>query len=308
MTTSAGRSTWSTWRVTAGPSCTGSTCRERYIISVTDSAGRPVPDAVVAVSADGQLLQEGRTYADGRTLFFPGALPVPDAVSFFDVSVEKDGVIQTLEFPREEESEWQVTLNGESGHQAGVPLDVLFLLDSTGSMADEIDQIKSTLLSIAARVSDLPSQPDLRFGMVSYRDRGDDYVTRLFDFDSNVGRFSGTIRGVEAEDGGDEPESLNEALHVAIQRPEWRTGDAIRLVFLLADAPPHLDYQDDYDYAVEMVEARKRGIKVFLGGVQRPERAGGVHLPADSAAHHGPLYLPALSRLRRRPGHHPQRA
>ena len=236
---------------------------ERYIISVTDSAGRPVPNAVVAVSADGELLQEGQTYADGRTLFFPNALQLVDAITSFDVSVEKNGVSSSLEFDRGEGREWQVTLDVGSGYETGVPLDALFLLDSTGSMADEIDQIKRTLLSISARVSDLPSQPDLRFGMVSYRDRGDDYVTRLFDFDDDVGRFSDTIRGVVADGGGDEPEALNEALHMAIQRPEWRADDAVRLVFLLADAPPHLDYQDDYDYAVEMVEARKRGIKVF---------------------------------------------
>ena len=83
---------------------------------------------------------------------------------------------------------------------------MLFLLDSTGSMADEIDQIKRTLLSISARVSGLPSQPDLRFGMVSYRDRGDEYVTRLFEFDADVGRFANTIRNVVADGGGDEPD------------------------------------------------------------------------------------------------------
>ena len=236
---------------------------ERYIISVTDRAGRPVSNAVVAVSADGQLLSEAQTYADGRTLFFPGAQWLADTVSVFDVLVEKNGVSRSLEFELGEGREWQVTLDVGSSLDTGVPLDVLFLLDSTGSMADEIDQIKRTLLSISARVSDLPSQPDLRFGMVSYRDREDEYVTRLFDFDADVGRFANTIRNVVADGGGDEPESLNEALHMAIQRLKWRTGDSIRLVFLLADAPPHLDYEDDYDYAVEMVEAKKRGIKIF---------------------------------------------
>ena len=236
---------------------------ERYVISVTDRVGRPVSNAVVAVSADGQLLSKGQTYSDGRTLFFPDAQWLADTVIAFDVLVEKNGVSRSLEFGRGKGSEWQVTLDVGSDHDTGVPLDVLFLLDSTGSMADEIDQIKRTLLSISARVSDLPSHPDLRFGMVSYRDREDEYVTRLFDFDADVGRFANTIRNVVADGGGDEPESLNEALHVAIQRPEWRTGDAIRLVFLLADAPPHLDYADDYNYAVEMIEARNRGIKIF---------------------------------------------
>ena len=42
----------------------------------------------------------------------------------------------------------------------------------------------------------------------------------------------------------------------------WRT-DAIRLIFLVADAPPHLDYPQDEDYLAEMVLARAKGIKIF---------------------------------------------
>ena len=241
---------------------------ERYIITVLDNSGRPVPNALVRITADGDDLFQGLTYANGQTLFFPKASALDIEVESLQVFAEKYGVSQAKEFSRGGETGWQLTLNVDTSYKGGLHLDVLhldvlFLLDSTGSMADEIDQIKTTLLSISARISDLPSQPDLRFGMVSYRDRGDAYVTCVFDFDDDVSRFSNTIRGVRADGGGDGPESLNEALHVAIHRPEWRTGDAVRLVFLLADAPPHLDYEDDFDYAVEMIEARRRGIKVF---------------------------------------------
>ena len=156
-----------------------------------------------------------------------------------------------------------MTLELDQAATEGVPLDILFLLDSTGSMADEIDQIKATLLSISSRISDLPSQPDLRFGMVAYRDRGDAFVTRVYDFEPDPRRFVETIRGVVAHGGDDYPESLNEALHVAVHEPEWRPGDAIRLMFLIADAPPHLDYQDDYSYADDMIEAHRQGIKTF---------------------------------------------
>ena len=236
---------------------------ERYIITVRGGDGRPLPNALVRVASGEDTLFQGFTYANGQTLFFPRALPETGGAESFRVSVEKDGVSHSLDFPRGAETDWELTLDATASYDGGVPLDVLFLLDSTGSMADEIDRIKDTLLSISARISDLPSQPDLRLGMVSYRDRGDDYITRVFDFDANARRFSDTIRSVQADGGGDEPESLNEALHVALNEPDWRTGDAIRLVFLLADAPPHLDYPQDYDYAEEMVEARKRGIKIF---------------------------------------------
>ena len=67
---------------------------------------------------------------------------------------------------------------------------------------------------------------------------------------------------MKADGGGDYPESLNQALHEAVNDMRWR-DDAIRLVFLVADAPPHLDYPQDEDYAVEMVRARQKGIKIF---------------------------------------------
>ena len=247
----------------AGPTIHDVDISERYIITVSDSAAETVPNAEVRVSSGDAVLFEGRTYANGQTLFFPLAFAASEAAESFTLSVEKDGATQQLEFVRGENRDWDVTLELEQAATEGVPLDILFLLDSTGSMADEIDQIKATLLSISSRISDLPSQPDLRFGMVAYRDRGDAFVTRVYDFEPDPRRFVETIRGVVAHGGDDYPESLNEALHVAVHEPEWRPGDAIRLMFLIADAPPHLDYQDDYSYADDMIEAHRQGIKTF---------------------------------------------
>ncbi len=246
-----------------GPTIHDVDISERYIVTVSDSAGETVPNAEVRVSSGDAVLFEGRTYANGQTLFFPLAFAASEGAESFTLSVEKDGATQQLEFVRGENRDWDVTLELDQAATEGVPLDILFLLDSTGSMADEIDQIKATLLSISSRISDLPSQPDLRFGMVAYRDRGDAFVTRVYDFEPDPRRFVETIRGVVAHGGDDYPESLNEALHVAVHEPEWRPGDAIRLMFLIADAPPHLDYQDDYSYADDMIEAHRQGIKTF---------------------------------------------
>lgn len=236
---------------------------ERYIIAVSNAAGHPVPNAIVRVTFDGLHLFEGLTYANGQTLFFPKTAKESADAQVFSVLVEKSGVGQSVEFKRGESSIWDIRLVLEDQPLERVPLDVLFLLDATGSMADEINQIKSTLLSISHRISDLPSQPELRFGMVTYRDRGDLFITRTYPFEQDIMDFVRSIQGVVADGGGDEPESLNEAMHVAINQMDWRLGEAIRLVFLIADAPPHLDYEQDYDYAKEMVRANQQGIKVF---------------------------------------------
>ena len=230
----------------------------RFIITVSDARGTPIPGATVSVSQDQEELASGVTYANGQTIFHPEG----QLAGSYTVAVSRDGAEFEKVFTTED-SEWRITLVDEYARPEVLALDVLFLLDATGSMSDEIHQIKATLLSIADQVKSLQNSADLRFGMVAYRDREDDYVTRVYDFDDDISRFSQAVADVEADGGGDTPESLNEALHVALNRPDWRGDDAIKLVFLVADAPPHLDYAQDYDYAEEMVRAREQGIKIF---------------------------------------------
>ena len=234
----------------------------RYSIRVTDGFGRPLANAKVVVSAGDEELWDGVTYGDGETYFYPLAL-FPQVISdLYGVRAELDGRVGFAKFASGSDGVEVVLEEGRTWN-VGVPLDVLFLVDSTGSMADEIKRIKETLVSISERIDALPSRPDLRFGMVVYRDRGDDYVTRTFGFTRGVLGFVRDVRRVSAEGGGDYPESLNEALHVVVGELDWRLGEGARLVFMFADAPPHLDYSQDYDYSEEMRIAHRRGIKIF---------------------------------------------
>jgi hypothetical protein len=54
----------------------------------------------------------------------------------------------------------------------------------------------------------------------------------------------------------------------------WNGGDAVRLTFLVADAPPHLDYNNDYRYTDELVQAVKKGIKVYAIGASGLDKQG----------------------------------
>lgn len=230
----------------------------RTTLTLTQQDNLPVHDASVTISVHGQQVFHGRTYADGTLMFFPKERPQDG----FDVEIATDPphIFKSLQLPADMQNLF--VLANQPRRPEKQPLDVLFLIDSTGSMADEIHRIKATLLSIAESISTLPSQPDLRFAMVAYRDRGDDYVTRTFDFEPDPEKFLSTIQHLQAQAGGDYPESLNEALHAAVNDVHWRETNTVRIIFLIADAPPHLDYQQDHSYAKEMVTAREKGIKV----------------------------------------------
>ncbi len=247
---------------------------ERYVIEVIDEQGRPVLGANVRVFLPGQERQEvynARTYATGQILFHPLALDEPvEQVDRFTVEVQKDNVLQQFSLTRFNAQaatsftdRWTVTLDLQQQQLESLNLDVLFLIDATGSMADEINKIQSTIFDVSARIDALPETPNVRYGMVTYRDRGDNYVTRSYEFTPDVRDFAQNLNTVFADGGGDYPESFNEALHDALYSVEWRGGDTVQLIFLVADAPPHLDYAQDYDYAVEMETAARRGIKIF---------------------------------------------
>jgi Mg-chelatase subunit ChlD len=142
-------------------------------------------------------------------------------------------------------------------------LDVVFCVDTTGSMSDEIGVVKRKMREMVANIAVGDPTPDVRFGLVIYRDRGDEYVTKRYDLTSDIDAVVEYINGIQATGGNDYPESMNEALHVAVQEMNWDPGAGVgRSIFLIADAPPHLDYENDYDYRDEATEALGKGIVI----------------------------------------------
>src|SRR5204862_2016882 len=118
---------------------------------------------------------------------------------------------------------------------ANVPrIDVAFALDTTGSMGDEIDVVKEKIVAIARNVSAGQPRPDVRFGIVAFRDRGDAYVTKAFPFSREIADVQKTLRSLDAEGGGDEPESVAEGLYAAVHELQWDfSKSTARLIFLV---------------------------------------------------------------------------
>jgi len=147
-----------------------------------------------------------------------------------------------------------------------VRMDVVICLDSTGSMDDEIDVVKAKLKRMVTQIADGQPKPEVRFGIVTYRDRGDAYVTRKFPLSEDIAKIKNDIDSISAGGGGDGPESVNEALHVAVEEMNWDTTSGVsRLIFLIGDAPPHY-YADDYNYQDEIVAAITRRIVIHTIG------------------------------------------
>jgi hypothetical protein len=169
--------------------------------------------------------------------------------------------------------------SGQAGAKAvtGNPVvEVAFVLDTTGSMGPLIEAAKRKIWSIATAIVDANPDAEIRMGLVAYRDIGDDYVTKTFELTTDIQDLYANLLELRARGGGDWPESVNEALHVAVTKLSWTQGSEIcRIMFLVGDAPPHMDYAQDVKYPEVLRTARERGIvvnAVQAGGARDTER------------------------------------
>src|SRR5260221_4175059 len=121
----------------------------------------------------------------------------------------------------------------KSGHR----IDIVFAIDTTGSMGGLIDGAKRTVWSIAKHVGEVDKDADLHVGLVAYRDLGDEYVTKDFALTSDLDAVFTELSGYQAAGGGDIPEDVDAGLFDAVHKMQWRDG-AKKMIFLVGDAPP----------------------------------------------------------------------
>jgi len=142
-------------------------------------------------------------------------------------------------------------------------IEVVFVLDTTGSMSGLIQSAKDNIWSIASSMASAESAPIIKMGLVAYRDRGDDYVTKVVDLNDDLDTNYGKLMSFTANGGGDSPESVNKGLYDAVTDMSWsQDSDTYRVIFLVGDAAPHTDYQDEMQFP-EIVElAKSKGITI----------------------------------------------
>ena len=119
----------------------------------------------------------------------------------------------------------------------GHAVDVVFAIDTTGSMGGLLDGAKRTVWSIANHIHDIDRQADLRVGLVAYRDVSDDYVTKDFPLTGDLDAMFVELSTYQAAGGGDIPEDVDAALYDAVHKMTWRQN-ATKLIFIVGDAPP----------------------------------------------------------------------
>lgn len=119
-------------------------------------------------------------------------------------------------------------------------LDLAFVIDVTGSMSDELSYLQDEIDSISAQVANLFPDIKQRYSLIIYRDEGDEFVTKKFDFTDELAQFQKDLNRQNSAGGGDYPEAMDQALEKSLHL-QWGGNNSAKLLFLVADAPPHDD-------------------------------------------------------------------
>lgn len=142
-------------------------------------------------------------------------------------------------------------------------IEVVFVLDTTSSMSGLIQAAKEKIWSIANTMAQARQNPEIKMGLVAFRDRGDTYVTQVLNLSSDLDSMYAKLMDFKAQGGGDTPESVNQALYDAVTRVSWsQDSDVYKVVFLIGDAPPHMDYSNEVQFPQTLEMAKQKGIVV----------------------------------------------
>ena len=234
--------------------------RNRTLVNVKNSDGKPVVNAkVILLDKDNNVLWSSLTDKQGR-----GYLFTDEGKAAASVEVEYGGKKQSV--PVENVSsgtqgeqlstgvELDVTLDTES--KSYKPMDIMFIVDATGSMSDEMGFLQREFTAITNEIG----TENVRYAVNFYRDEGDDYITKCSDFTDNIKELQTSLNNEYAAGGGDTPEAVAEVLDESVFKSSWN-DESVKLAFLIFDAPPHDGKEEEIRKAVEA--AAEKGIRII---------------------------------------------
>ena len=201
------------------------------IISVKVLDGEaPCYNVTVKLLSGENVLFTAKTDIEGKANLFYNIMTAgeqPDAVQIGENKISLDG-------------KKEIEANAEGSGINVTALDLMLMIDTTGSMGDELEYIKTELKDVVERVAKAGQNISIRVSVNFYRDEGDDYTVKYYDFREDINDCLAQISDQYAFGGGDYPEAVHTALENAVTGHKWRE-DAVKLCFFVLDAPPHTE-------------------------------------------------------------------
>ena len=230
----------------------------RFMVTVNVAYGEaPAGDALVELYDSGQnLLYTAKTDVRGNAYLFPSS-----DLNGENITVKaKSGSHEATEAFVYAKEPLRINLEGAAATQS--VLDIMFVVDTTGSMGDELNYLKNEISDVIGSISGKNANYTINLALLFYRDIGDEYVTRYFDFSTNIKQQQQNLAKQSANGGGDFPEAMDKALSEAVGK-NWSDAYATRLIFHVCDAPPHNGQEIETRYFNSIKTAAQKGIRII---------------------------------------------
>lgn len=251
----------------------------RVKVKAVDADGNPLYDAQIRLeTTDGNVIWTARTDNQGGADLWVGLTQQTNETNSSNWVLVLNNKIQNTDVKIThwgEEVQINELTDTEVDTSLPKQLDVAFIVDATGSMADEINFLKADLENIIAEVENHETTTKIRTAALFYRDEGDDYLTRVSDFSERLSATTQFISNQSADGGGDFPEAVHTALEVGLQKLAWNEDKGMRIAFMLLDAPPHKEDKVIASLQKSIPLYAAKGIRII------PVAASGVDKPTE---------------------------
>ena len=275
------RDDWSRWQQLLSPGSTYHSMLdawnagrvERVAVSLRARTQVPADATVILADTHGRPVWQARTDNQGRAdLYLP-----PGGSGRLTVRSADGRTLATREVRAGEEHQLRIS----EDLPVASALDLMFVVDTTGSMGDELSFLQTELSDIVARVErDSSQELRVRTSVNFYRDTGDDYVVRSHPFTTELDQTLGWLRSEHASGGGDYPEALDSALADAVHEHRWSDSAVARIMFVITDAPPHSGWDVGERLKSTAAAAAEQGIRIV------PIASSGVDKPTEFMLRH----------------------
>lgn len=227
---------------------------QRIAVTVQDAAGNPAPNTRVQLLDDTNAPiwtavtgKDGVAYlfaANGRNAQSVAVEGAGEAVTLPPIEGEQQGNVPKC-------SDRAVTLTVTDAPVNLPNTQIMFMVDTTGSMGDEMLYLQSDFAAIAEEVGDEHTE----YATLFYKDEGDSYVTKADGFTTDAAEIRARLNAEFADGGGDFPEAVAQAFTKGFVEESWRE-DAVKIAFLIFDAPPHDGSDAELQTAIEAAAAK----------------------------------------------------
>jgi len=237
--------------------------KHRFSIQVTSESMIPLADILVVLKdPEGKEIWQSRTDNTGKAELWAGLYDSSELKKGkFTIEATRNGRTYTIK---------NAAVFNQKVNKLIIPvdckqplnMDIVFAVDATGSMGDEIHYLQAELYDVIEKLKSKNSGLNLNMGSVFYRDKGDEYLTVQQDLTSDISTVMSFIKAQSADGGGDEPEGVDAAMEVAISKFNWSNEARARIMFLVLDASPHRDSETLEKLKKYTQMAAEKGIRI----------------------------------------------